>query len=124
MAYAPCINHGIVKGMAFSQEEAKLAVKSGYWVLYHYDPKLKAQGKNPFILDFDDPKYDLREFFMGEVRFNSLLRTFPDQAEALLVEARTQIRDRWARYHHLANQDYSHMLDVLADYPIQSGEAK
>ena len=124
VAYAPCINHGIVKGMAFSQEEAKLAVKSGYWVLYHYDPKLKAQGKNPFILDFDDPKYDLREFFMGEVRFNSLLRTFPDQAEALLVEARTQIRDRWARYHHLANQDYSHMLDVLADYPIQSGEAE
>ena len=124
VAYAPCINHGIVKGMAYSQEEAKLAVKSGYWVLYRYIPELKEQGKNPFILDFKDPKYDLREFFMGEVRFNSLLRTFQDQAEALLVEARTQIRDRWARYNHLANQDYSHMLDVLADYPIENAAAK
>ncbi len=119
VAYAPCINHGIVKGMAYSQEEAKLAVKSGYWVLYRYIPELKAQGKNPFILDFTNPKYDLREFFMGEVRFNSLLRTFPDQAEALLAEARSQMRDRWARYNHLATQDYSHMLDVLKDYPIE-----
>ena len=83
VAYAPCINHGIVKGMAWAQEEAKLAVKSGYWVLYRYDPKLKAQGKNPFTLDFKEPKYDLREFFMGEVRFNSLQRTFPEAAEAL-----------------------------------------
>ncbi len=118
VAYAPCINHGIVKGMAYAQEEAKLAVKSGYWVLYHYDPKLRLEGKNPFVLDFKDPKYDLREYLMGEVRFNSLLRTFPEQAEALLSEARTQCRDRWARYYHLANQDYSHMQDVLKDYPI------
>ena len=119
VAYAPCINHGIVKGMAYAQEESKLAVRSGYWVLYRYDPKLRLEGKNPFILDFKDPKGDLREFLMGEVRFNSLLRTFPDQAEALLSEARIQCRDRWARYYHMANQDYSHMLDVLEDYPIQ-----
>ncbi len=121
VAYAPCINHGIVKGMAWAQEEAKLAVRSGYWVLYRYDPKLKLEGKNPFILDFKDPKYDLREFFMGEVRFNSLQRTFPEAAEALLAEARTQCRNRWARYTHLAAQDYSRLLDVLEDYPIQGG---
>ena len=127
VAYAPCINHGIVKGMAYAQEESKLAVKSGYWVLYRYDPKLRLEGKNPFMLDFTDPKYDLREFLMGEVRFNSLQRTFPEKAEALLSEARAYCRDRWARYAHLANQDYSHMLDVLKDYPIQpaqSGEEK
>ena len=127
VAYAPCINHGIVKGMAYAQEESKLAVKSGYWVLYRYDPKLRLEGKNPFMLDFKDPKYDLREFLMGEVRFNSLQRTFPEKAEALLSEARAYCRDRWARYAHLANQDYSHMLDVLEDYPIlpaQSDEAK
>ena len=127
VAYAPCINHGIVKGMAYAQEESKLAVKSGYWVLYRYDPKLRLEGKNPFMLDFTDPKYDLREFLMGEVRFNSLQRTFPEKAEALLSEARAYCRDRWARYAHLANQDYSHMLDVLEDYPIlpaQSDEAK
>ena len=127
VAYAPCINHGIVKGMAYAQEESKLAVKSGYWVLYRYDPKLRMEGENPFMLDFKDPKYDLREFLMGEVRFNSLQRTFPEKAEALLSEARAYCRDRWARYAHLANQDYSHMLDVLEDYPIlpaQSDEAK
>ena len=118
IAYAPCINHGIVKGMAWAQEEAKLAVKSGYWVLYRYDPKLKVEGKNPFTLDFKEPKYDLREFFMGEVRFNSLQRTFPEAAEALLAEARNQCRNRWARYTHLASQDYSRLLDVLEDYPI------
>ena len=123
VAYAPCINHGIVKGMAWAQEEAKLAVKSGYWVLYRYDPKLKAQGKNPFTLDFKEPKYDLREFFMGEVRFNSLQRTFPEAAEALLAEARNQCRNRWARYTHLAAQDYSRLLDVLEDYPIQEPPA-
>ncbi len=88
-----------------------------------YLTQAKAQGKNPFILDFTNPKYDLREFFMGEVRFNSLLRTFPDQAEALLAEARSQMRDRWARYNHLATQDYSHMLDVLKDYPIEQPKA-
>ncbi|MCI8910425.1 MAG: pyruvate:ferredoxin (flavodoxin) oxidoreductase [Oscillibacter sp.] len=120
VAYAPCINHGIVKGMAWAQEESKLAVKSGYWVLYRYDPKRKSEGKNPFVLDFTDPKYDLQEFFMGEVRFNSLQRTFPETAEALLQEARTQCRNRWARYTHLAAQDYSHLLDVLEDYPIQA----
>ena len=123
VAYAPCINHGIVKGMAWAQEEAKLAVKSGYWVLYRYDPKLKAQGKNPFTLDFKEPKYDLREFFMGEVRFNSLQKTFPEAAEALLAEARNQCRNRWARYTHLAAQDYSRLLDVLEDYPIQEPPA-
>ncbi len=122
VAYAPCINHGIVKGMAWAQEEAKLAVRSGYWVLYRYDPKRKLEGKNPFMLDFQEPRYDLREFFMGEVRFNSLQRTFPEAAEALLVEARNQCRNRWARYTHLASQDYSRLLDVLEDYPIHAQE--
>ncbi|MBQ9814200.1 MAG: pyruvate:ferredoxin (flavodoxin) oxidoreductase [Lachnospiraceae bacterium] len=120
IAYAPCINHGIVKGMASSAEEAKLAVKCGYWVLYRYNPELKKEGKNPFILDFKDPKYNLREFLMGEVRFNSLFQTFPDQAEAMLVEARMQCRERWARYTHLASQDYSHMFDVLDEYPMEN----
>lgn len=55
IAYAPCINHGIVKGMAYSQAEAKLAVESGYWFLFRYKPELKAEGKNPFILDSKAP---------------------------------------------------------------------
>ena len=118
IAYAPCINHGIVKGMAYAQEEARRAVRCGYWVLYRWDPRRIEKGENPFLLDFTDPKEDLREFLLGEVRYNSLMRTFPDQAEALLTAARTRARDRWARYNHLANQDYSHMKDVLKNYPI------
>ena len=95
-----------------------------YWVLYRYDPKRKLEGKNPFVLDFTEPRYDLREFFMGEVRFNSLQRTFPEAAEALLAEARNQCRNRWARYTHLASQDYSRLLDVLEDYPIHAQETE
>ena len=87
-------------------------------MLYRYDPKKIEHGENPFTLDFRDPKEDLREFLMGEVRFNSLYRSFPEEAEALLQEARTQMRNRWARYIHLEKQDYSHMMDVLKDYPI------
>ena len=87
IAYAPCIAHGIVEGMAFAQEEAKLAVKSGYWHLYRFDPRRKAVGENPFILDSKEPSMPLREFLEREIRFTSLAEAFPEQAEALMVRA-------------------------------------
>jgi pyruvate/2-oxoacid:ferredoxin oxidoreductase beta subunit len=62
MAYSPCINHGIKKGMGKTQEETNLAVKSGYWPLYRYNPTLAAEGKNPFILDSKEPDGSLQEF--------------------------------------------------------------
>ena len=62
IAYAPCINHGIVKGMSSAMEESKKAVEAGYWFLYRYNPLLKEQGKNPFILDSKEPKEDYRQF--------------------------------------------------------------
>ena len=102
IAYAPCINHGIVKGMAYAQEESKHAVKSGYWPLYRYDPRRIADGKNPFMLDSQKPQEDLREFLMGEVRFASLQRTFPEQAEKLLHEAEAQCARKWEQYAGLA----------------------
>ena len=74
IAYAPCINHGISKGMANAQLEAKLAVQAGYWHLYRFNPDLKKEGKNPFILDSKEPTLDFNEFLMGEVRYASLVR--------------------------------------------------
>ncbi len=104
IAYAPCINHGIVKGMAYSQMEAKLAVDSGYWFLFRYDPARKASGENPFVLDSKEPTGDLKEFLMGEVRYASLQRTFPDAAEALVKAAADNSRKRYLRYKALSDR--------------------
>lgn len=102
IAYAPCINHGIVKGMAYSQQESKLAVESGYWNLYRYNPLNKEKGRNPFVLDSKEPVRELREFLMGEVRYSSLLRTFPEEAEKLFVSAEKNAKEVYAKYRKLA----------------------
>jgi len=100
IAYAPCINHGI--NMSRSQNEEKLAVEAGYWPLYRYDPRLKEEGKNPFILDSKEPSGDFKEFLMGEVRYSSLTRTFPDAAEKLFEKAEKDAKDRFETYKRLA----------------------
>jgi pyruvate-ferredoxin/flavodoxin oxidoreductase len=99
LAYSPCINQGILAGMGKSQEEEKLAVQSGYWPLYRYNPALKAQGENPFILDCKKPDGSLRKFLEGEIRFASLTRTFPEEARKLHAELEEQFN---ARYEDLA----------------------
>jgi pyruvate-ferredoxin/flavodoxin oxidoreductase len=89
IGYSPCINQGIMAGMGKAQEEAKLAVESGYWPLYRYDPRLKNEGKNPFILDSKKPDGSLKKFMDGEIRYASLKRTYPEEAKrlhALLIE--------------------------------------
>ncbi|MBW2347720.1 MAG: pyruvate:ferredoxin (flavodoxin) oxidoreductase [Deltaproteobacteria bacterium] len=96
IAYAPCINHGI--DMSKTQEEEKRAVQSGYWPLYRFDPRLKEEGKNPFVFDSKEPTGDFKEFLMGEVRYASLTRTFPSNAEALFEQAEVDMKER---YEHL-----------------------
>lgn len=84
IAYAPCINHGLSKGMGKSQLEEKLAVECGYWHLYRYNPDIEAQGKNPFSLDSKEPDWSkFQDFLRGEVRYSSLLKTFPETAQEL-----------------------------------------
>jgi len=100
IAYAPCINHGI--NMSRSQNEEKLAVEAGYWPLYRFDPRLKEEGKNPFILDSKEPTGNFKEFLMGEVRYSSLTRTFPDAAEKLFEKAEKDMKDRFETYKKLA----------------------
>ncbi|MCR4889661.1 MAG: pyruvate:ferredoxin (flavodoxin) oxidoreductase, partial [Ruminococcus sp.] len=96
ICYAPCINHGIKTGMATAQAEEKKAVEAGYWHLYRYNPTLKAEGKNPFILDSKAPNVDeYKNFLMGEVRYNSLARSNPERAEKLFDAAVENAKDRY-----------------------------
>ena len=104
IAYAPCINHGLSNGMGKVQNEQKMAVDCGYWPLWRYIPENKDQGKNPFVLDSKEPNGKLREFMMGEVRFSSLTRTFPDRAEVLFKEAEEFTAKRYAEYKVLAGK--------------------
>ncbi len=104
IAYAPCINHGISKGMNNVQLESKQAVESGYWHLYRYNPILKNEGKNPFILDSKEPTMDYNEFIMGEVRYSSLVRTFPETAKVLLKEAADVAAEKYKTYKKMAEQ--------------------
>jgi len=96
IAYAPCINHGIKTGMGTAQAEEKKAVQAGYWHLYRYNPDLKKEGKNPFILDSKAPNTDeYRDFLMGEVRYNRLVRENPERAEKLFASALENAKDRY-----------------------------
>ena len=102
ICYAPCINHGLAKGMAKSMDEEKAAVECGFWPLYRYNPDNEKEGKNPFMLDSGEPNGKLREYMMGEVRFSSLTRTFPERAEELFAEAEEFTAARYAKYKKLA----------------------
>ncbi|MGC8769697.1 MAG: pyruvate:ferredoxin (flavodoxin) oxidoreductase [Brevinematia bacterium] len=102
IAYSPCINHGLYAGMGKSQEEEKRAVEAGYWHLWRYDPRLEAEGKNPFQLDSKEPTASFRDFLMGEVRFASLAKTNPDVAEQLFKAAEEDAKKRYATYKRLA----------------------
>ena len=96
LAYAPCINHGIKKGMGKTQEETKLAVQAGYWPLYRFNPALKAEGKNPFTLDSKDPDGSFQEFLGGEIRYAALQRTFPEESKRLSAQLEQEFMDRFA----------------------------
>ncbi|NFH68741.1 pyruvate:ferredoxin (flavodoxin) oxidoreductase [Clostridium botulinum] len=101
IAYAPCINHGIKLGMSNSQLEAKRATECGYWAMYRFNPELKGT-KNPFTLDSKAPTADFKEFLMGEVRYASLAKAFPEAAEALFEKTYTDAMERLEGYKKLA----------------------
>ncbi len=108
IAYAPCINHGLKASMGKSQAEEKKAVECGYWHLFRFDPRLEAQGKNPFQLDSKAPDYSkFRDFLMGEVRFNSLLKINPTEAETLFEAAEEDAKWRYRGYVRLSQENYS-----------------
>ena len=95
IAYAPCINHGIKKGMSKAQTEEELAVKAGYWHNFRYNPALKAEGKDAFILDSKEPTESYQDFLDGEVRYNSLKRSNPEKAARLFDMSEAQAKERY-----------------------------
>ena len=108
IAYSPCINHGLRAGMGRSQEEEKLAVEAGYWHMYRYNPMLEEEGKNPFTLDSKEPNWDkFQEFLNGEVRYTSLKKAFPVEAEKLDAIAEQNARWRYKSYQRMAALDFS-----------------
>ncbi|MCI9622982.1 MAG: pyruvate:ferredoxin (flavodoxin) oxidoreductase [Lachnospiraceae bacterium] len=98
IAYAPCINHGIKKGMSKAQTEEELAVKAGYWHCFRFNPAAAAEGKDAFTLDSKEPTGDYKEFLDGEVRYNALKRANPERAEMLFDKAAATAK---ARYEYL-----------------------
>ena len=108
ICYAPCINHGIKGGMSIAQTEEKKAVAAGYWHLFRFDPRLSAEGKNPFQLDSKAPTASYRDFIMGEVRYNSLTRSFPDRAENLFERAEEN-----------AVEKYNHLVKLQKMYEVE-----
>ena len=106
IAYAPCINHGIKAGMGKTVDREKKAVEAGYWHLYRFNPLLKEEGKNPFVLDSKAPSASFREFLEGEVRYASLKASFPEIAEELYVKAEKDAKDRYDGYIRMAEMKY------------------
>ena len=102
LAYAPCISHGILNGMGKSLNEEKEAVESGYWLLYRYNPTLKEQGKNPLILDSKEPVMEIEDFLKGEIRFTSLMKQNPEEADRLFRQAKQEAQDRYQYYKRMA----------------------
>ncbi|MGQ9801024.1 MAG: pyruvate:ferredoxin (flavodoxin) oxidoreductase [Candidatus Saccharicenans sp.] len=100
IAYSPCINHGI--DMSKSQQEEKLAVDTGYWILYRYNPMLAREGKNPFILDSKEPKLDYETFLKNEIRYRSVMQDYPDIARQLFAQAAQEAKKRFEYYKKLA----------------------
>jgi pyruvate-ferredoxin/flavodoxin oxidoreductase len=107
IAYAPCINHGLKVGMGKSQAEEAKAVECGYWHLWRYNPELEKEGKNPFTLDSKEPNWDnFENFLKGEVRYASVLKQYPEEAEQLFAAAKENAQWRYNNYRRLARQQW------------------
>ena len=108
IAYAPCINHGLKKGMGKSQAEEKAAVECGYWHLWRYNPALEAEGKNPFTLDSKEPDWSkFQDFLKGEVRFASVMKQYPAEAAELFQAAEDNAKWRLRSYKRMAAEDWN-----------------
>ena len=107
IAYAPCINHGLKAGMGKSQEEEEKAVKCGYWHLWRYNPALEEEGKNPFQLDSKEPNWEeFQGFLKGEVRYASVMKQYPTEAEELFKAAEENAKWRYNSYKRLARENW------------------
>jgi pyruvate-ferredoxin/flavodoxin oxidoreductase len=100
LAYSPCIAHGVDLGRNITQQE--LAVDSGHWPLFRYDPRRSAKGENPLSLDSKKPSIPYKDFITTESRFNMLFRSHPQEAERFLTQAQAEVNARFHYYEQLA----------------------
>ena len=108
IAYSPCINHGIKKGMSQAQTEMKLATESGYWPIFRYNPSVEKLGKNPLQIDCKEPKWEkYEEYLTGEVRYQTLTKSNPEEAKILFEINKRDAQKRWRQYKRMAALDYS-----------------
>ena len=107
IAYAPCINHGLKKGMGKAQAEEAAAVECGYWHLWRYNPALEAEGKNPFVLDSKEPQWDkFQDFLKGEVRYASVMKQYPEEAQQLFDAAQEMAQKRYSSYIRMSKMEW------------------
>ena len=107
ICYCPCLEHGIKAGMSCTQDEMKRAVEAGYWHLYRFDPRLSAEGKNPFQLDSPEPDFSkMMEYLKGENRYASLKNNFPEKADALYEKTISDAKKRYQKYVNMAEHPY------------------
>lgn len=102
IAYSQCISHGILAGMGTAQKQTRKAIEAGYWSLFRYNPQLKDEGKNPFVLDSKEPTQDFKEYIKSEIRFNALSKIVPHQMEEILDQAEKFAKDKHREYRDLA----------------------
>ena len=102
IGYAPCEMHGVKGGMANCQNEMKRAVEAGYWQMFRYNPTLKAEGKNPFILDSKEPTGDYQAFLTSEVRYARLAQSFPERAKELFAKSEENAKKKYEKLADLA----------------------
>jgi pyruvate-ferredoxin/flavodoxin oxidoreductase len=108
IAYSPCINHGLRDGMGKSQTQTKTAVEAGYWHNYRYNPLLEQDGKNPFTLDSKEPDWSkFQDYLKSEIRYTSLIQSFPEEAEVLFKAAEENAKIRYKNYQRLAVMEYA-----------------
>ena len=112
IAYSPCINHGLKRGgMGRSQREQELAVECGYWHLWRFNPQLAEEGKNPFTLDSKEPNWaNFRDFLLGEVRYMSVQKAYPNEAEELFAQAEKMAKRRYQSYVRKSQEDWSETI--------------
>jgi pyruvate-ferredoxin/flavodoxin oxidoreductase len=107
IAYAPCINHGLKKGMGKAQAEEAAAVECGYWHLWRYNPALEEEGKNPFVLDSKEPQWDkFQDFLKGEVRYASVMKQYPEEAQQLFDAAQEMAQKRYSSYIRMSKMEW------------------
>jgi len=112
IAYAPCIAHGV--DMSNNHRQQNLAVKSGHWPLFRFNPNRIKQGKNPMQLDSPEPSVPYRDFVMSETRFSMLWQSHPDHAEAFLKQAQQDVMNRYRYYKQLSELEWTEATSVPA----------